>query len=86
MVIRSFKAFVTRFIDEVDLYRRILAHPRCLIITRICLGTAIVYALFPINLIPDFIPVPGYVDDALILPLLIFLALLSVPKELVEEV
>ncbi len=86
MGIKSLKALAARFANEVDLYRRVIAHPRCPRITRICLGAAIVYALSPIDLIPDFIPVLGYVDDALILPLLIFIALRSVPKELVEEV
>ncbi|MEQ9618117.1 MAG: YkvA family protein [Deltaproteobacteria bacterium] len=81
-----FTNIVKRFTKEVDLYRRVIAHPRCPRVTRICLGAAIVYAISPIDLIPDFIPVLGYVDDILILPLLIFIALRFVPKELIEEV
>lgn len=83
---KSLSVFLTKFTGEVDLYRRIVAHPRCARITRLCLGTAVAYALSPIDLIPDFIPVPGYMDDAVILPLLIYVALRLVPKELVEEV
>ena len=83
---KSLNALVNKLTTEVDLYRRIIAHPRCPRITRICLGAAIAHALSPIDLIPDFIPVLGYVDDALMLPLLIFIALRSVPKELVEGV
>lgn len=44
------------------------------------LGVFVVaYALSPIDLIPDFIPVLGYVDDVLLLPGLIWLAIKLVP-------
>ena len=42
-------------------------------------------ALSPIDLIPDFIPVLGYVDDLIIVPAGIFLALKMIPKEVLEE-
>jgi len=67
-------------------YRCLTIYPCCPRVTRICLGAAIAYALSPIDLIPDFIPVLGHIEDALILPVLVFIALRSVPKELVEEV
>jgi len=83
---KSLNALVNKFTNEVDLYRRIIAHPCCPRITCLCLGAAIAYALSPIDLIPDFIPVLGNVDDVFILPLLVYIALQSVPKELVEKV
>lgn len=43
------------------------------------------YALSPIDLIPDFIPVLGYLDDLLIVPLGIWLAVRLVPPELMAE-
>jgi uncharacterized membrane protein YkvA (DUF1232 family) len=43
------------------------------------------YALSPIDLIPDFIPVLGYLDDAILLPLGIWLAVRLVPTELMAE-
>ncbi|WP_206453691.1 YkvA family protein [Aurantimonas marina] len=43
------------------------------------------YALSPIDLIPDFIPVLGYLDDLLIVPLGIFLAIRLVPPALMAE-
>ena len=43
------------------------------------------YALSPIDLIPDFIPVLGYLDDLVIVPLGILLAVRLIPAELMEE-
>ncbi len=43
------------------------------------------YALSPIDLIPDFIPVIGYLDDLLIVPLGILLAVRMVPPGLMAE-
>jgi uncharacterized membrane protein YkvA (DUF1232 family) len=43
------------------------------------------YALSPIDLIPDFVPILGYLDDLLILPLGILLAVKLVPTELMAE-
>jgi uncharacterized membrane protein YkvA (DUF1232 family) len=43
------------------------------------------YALSPIDLIPDFIPVLGYLDDVLIVPLGILLAVKLVPADLMVE-
>ncbi|WP_353644869.1 DUF1232 domain-containing protein [Mesorhizobium sp. WSM2239] len=43
------------------------------------------YALSPIDLIPDFIPVLGYIDDLLIVPAGIWIAVRLVPAELMDE-
>ncbi len=42
----------------------------------------IIYALSPLDLIPDFIPILGYLDDLIILPLLISLCIKLIPKDL----
>ncbi len=44
-------------------------------------GLTVCYALSPIDLIPDFIPVLGYLDDLLILPGLVALTVKCIPKE-----
>ncbi len=50
------------------------------------LGVFVVaYALSPIDLIPDFIPVLGYVDDVILLPVLIWLTIRLLPPEILAE-
>lgn len=44
----------------------------------------VAYALSPIDLIPDFVPVLGYVDDVILLPVLIWLAIRVLPPAVVE--
>ena len=55
------------------------------IIAKIFAGLTIIYALSPIDLIPDFIPVLGYLDDIIILPGLIALTVRLIPPNIFEE-
>jgi uncharacterized membrane protein YkvA (DUF1232 family) len=48
-------------------------------------GCVAAYALSPIDLIPDFIPVLGYLDDVLIVPAGIWLAIRMIPPEIMAE-
>lgn len=43
------------------------------------------YALSPIDLIPDFIPVIGYLDDMIVVPLGVLLVIALIPPELMDE-
>lgn len=47
--------------------------------------TVIVLALSPVDLIPDFIPVLGYLDDVIVLPALIALTLRLIPKDVLDD-
>jgi uncharacterized membrane protein YkvA (DUF1232 family) len=78
-------SLVRAFQNEVGVYRSVTADPRCPRVARWLLGGAVAYALSPIDLIPDFIPVIGHLDDMLILPLLVWLAIRIIPKELIAE-
>lgn len=54
------------------------------IFAKIFATLTIMYALSPIDLIPDFIPVLGYLDDIIIIPLLVKLTISFIPEHLLE--
>ena len=60
-------------------------HPRTPWYARALVAAIVAYALSPIDLIPDFIPVLGLLDDVLLLPLGIGLALRLVPADVMAE-
>ena len=70
---------------ELDVYRCVLKHPATPRLAKVLLGVAVGYALLPFELIPDFIPVIGYLDDVIIVGLLVWIALRFVPARVVAE-
>jgi uncharacterized membrane protein YkvA (DUF1232 family) len=60
-------------------------HPRTPIVAKALAVCLVVYAFSPIDLIPDFIPLLGLLDDAIILPLGILLVVRLVPQQILEE-
>ena len=52
---------------------------------KIIAATVVVYALSPIDLIPDFVPVLGYLDDLIILPALVAWCVKCIPDEVFAE-
>jgi uncharacterized membrane protein YkvA (DUF1232 family) len=59
--------------------------PRTPLAAKLLAGLVAAYALSPIDLIPDFIPVLGYLDDLLLVPAGIWLAVRLIPAGLLEE-
>jgi uncharacterized membrane protein YkvA (DUF1232 family) len=53
--------------------------------TKVLAALTMAYALSPMDLIPDFIPVLGYLDDLVILPAMIAWTVHSMPKELFDS-
>lgn len=70
---------------EADVWRAVMAHPRTPSAARWLLGLALAYAVLPIDLIPDWIPVLGYLDDVLIVSGLIFAARRLIPSDVIVE-
>ena len=60
-------------------------HPRTPRVAKLFAGLVLLYALSPVDLIPDFIPVLGYMDDAILLPLGILLVARLVPAAVWTE-
>ena len=59
--------------------------PRTPIGAKVVAAAVAAYALSPIDLVPDFIPVLGYLDDLLLVPVGIFIALRLIPPALLAE-
>ena len=70
---------------EFAVYRLLMRDQRTPRVSRLLLTFAVFYAISPLNLVPDFIPIIGYVDDVIIIAVLVFLALRAVPDDLLEE-
>ena len=62
-----------------------LKHKDTPMIAKLVATITVCYALSPIDLIPDFIPVLGYLDDVILLPALIMLTIKLTPAEVLEQ-
>jgi len=79
------KQLVCLFKRELNIYQRVLRDERTPVAAKLLLGLGIGYLCMPFDLIPDFIPVIGHLDDAIIVPALVFAAVRLVPTEIVAE-
>ncbi|MEO8072303.1 MAG: YkvA family protein [Acidobacteriota bacterium] len=72
---------------KTEIYALYIAYqdPRTPLIARIFSICIVGYAFSPIDLIPDFIPVLGFLDDAILLPLGIWLVVKIIPPQVLAE-
>lgn len=70
-----------------EMYALLLAvkDPRVPWYAKVLVYITLIYALSPIDLIPDFIPILGYLDDIIIVPLGIFISISLIPKSVLDE-
>lgn len=61
------------------------AHPDTPLAAKLLAGFVVAYAFSPIDLIPDFIPVLGYLDDLVIVPVGIYLTLRLIPSHVIAD-
>jgi len=62
-----------------------MRHPRTPLAAKLLAALVVGYALSPIDLIPDFIPVLGYLDDVILVPLGVLLAMRMIPADVWSE-
>jgi len=85
MDIESWKIKSKRLKSEVYALYLASKHPRTPWYAKVLAVLIIGYALSPIDLIPDFIPVVGYLDDLILVPLGIALLIKIIPGNILEE-
>jgi uncharacterized membrane protein YkvA (DUF1232 family) len=71
--------------DCVVLFRRLIADPRVPRSRKLLLAGLVVYLASPIDLIPDFIPVAGQLDDAIVVALVLRIVLRGSGQALVSD-
>jgi len=77
---------MARFIpDCIVLVKRLLSDPRVPRRHKLLLGALVGYLAFPFDLVPDFIPVAGYLDDVLFVALTLRAVLRGTGGELLRE-
>lgn len=84
-VIARLKSIGRNLKRELKVYQLVCKDRRTPKLARFLLGLAVVYTLLPFDIIPDFIPLVGQLDDLVIVPLLVVLALKLVPKGVLED-
>ncbi len=85
MDLKSWKAKSKQFKTEVVALYLASKHPGTPWYAKVLAALIIGYALSPIDLIPDFIPVIGYLDDLIIIPAGIALLIKIIPRDILEE-
>jgi uncharacterized membrane protein YkvA (DUF1232 family) len=82
---RGLKEIACQVRQEISVYRLVLADRRTPLAAKLLLGAAVFYLLSPVDLIPDFIPVIGHLDDLIVVPLLVLAALALIPDDVVAD-
>jgi uncharacterized membrane protein YkvA (DUF1232 family) len=86
---RPFTEFVNipirQFFQQFRIIRRALRHPQVPWYAKVVAGCAVLYVFSPIQLIPNFIPIIGQMDDVLVVSLGIKFLRKYVPQDVLDE-
>jgi uncharacterized membrane protein YkvA (DUF1232 family) len=81
---QTLKDLATHLKREFAYYQRLYAHPQTPRMAKVLFWLAIGYFLLPFDLIPDFLPVIGQLDELVIIPALLYFALRFTPDSVKE--
>jgi uncharacterized membrane protein YkvA (DUF1232 family) len=76
---------IRRFFQQFRIIRRALRHPQVPLYAKMVAGCAVLYVFSPIQLIPNFIPILGQMDDVLVVTLGIKFLRKHVPQNVLDE-
>lgn len=85
MLLKIFKQFAHNLKQEIFVLYFAARHPKTPLYAKLLIAVVVAYAFSPIDLIPDFIPILGYLDDLILLPLGIALAIKIIPAQVLTE-
>lgn len=85
MLIDRLRRWARRVKQDLVVVYLAVRDPRTPWYVKVLAGAVVAYALSPIDLIPDFVPVLGYLDDLIIVPLGLLLVIRLIPSDLIEE-
>lgn len=85
MNIARLKRLSRIFKQEVTVYKLVLKDSKTPMLGKIFLALAVGYVLLPFDFIPDFIPILGQIDDVIIVPVLVIIALKIIPREIIDK-
>ena len=84
-MLEKLKVLANKLKAEMAFYRLLQKHPQTPKLAKALLWLAICYVLMPFDLIPDFLPVIGQLDELVIVPLLLYWALKLTPADIILE-
>ena len=85
LMLQNLKKWVGHLKSETYALYLAARHPKTPWYAKLFVAGVVAYAFSPIDLIPDFVPVLGYLDDLILIPLGIVVAIRLVPLEVMSE-
>lgn len=79
------RRLIKRLGNEVRLYFQLFRDQRTPKISKILIIIAVIYLILPFDIVPDFFPFAGQIDDLIIVPIIFFIATFFIPKPVINE-